>query len=82
MMFWWYSLGLGRRVDWVVEANVSEKRAVSIFWAQDEPTNQSTWALTKKDIIRTVTTVKTLNFTKLFSLFHGTYLQNFQIHTI
>jgi hypothetical protein len=29
--FWWYFLGLRRRVDWLVEASVSEKRAVSIF---------------------------------------------------
>jgi hypothetical protein len=32
--FWWYSFGLCRRMDWLVEVNVSEKRAASIFRAK------------------------------------------------
>jgi hypothetical protein len=39
MMFFWF----WRRVNWFVEANVSEKRAVSIFTAEvmsNQPFNQ------------------------------------------
>jgi hypothetical protein len=44
--FWWCSFGLSRRVDWLVEASVSEKRYVSIF---SPSTNQSTERLNPKE---------------------------------
>jgi hypothetical protein len=33
------SFGISRRVDWLVEANVSEKNAVSIFGPEDGDSN-------------------------------------------
>jgi hypothetical protein len=53
-------------VNWLVEANVSEKSSASIFRAEDEDSNQ-------KNIIRIVTAVKKLNLTNLVNIFVQTF---------
>jgi hypothetical protein len=67
-------------VDWLVEANVSEKHAVSIFRAEvtsalkmEIATNPHS-ILTQKNIIGIVTSVKILNLTshtKFLKASHG-----------
>jgi hypothetical protein len=50
-------------MDWLMEVNVSEKRAVSIFKAEVNYTKQSTWLFNPKNIIIIVTAVKNLSLT-------------------
>jgi hypothetical protein len=63
-LLWWCSFGLVRRVDWLVEADVSEKRAVCILRASLKrrllPTGPH-GALTQKNISRMVTAMTTLS---------------------
>jgi hypothetical protein len=54
----WCSFGLSRRVDWLVEGNVSEKRTVSILGATNPHGD-----LTQNNFIKIVTDVKLLNLT-------------------
>jgi hypothetical protein len=61
MMFW-----LGRRMDWLVEANVSEKPVLSAKRGVYLPVHTATQP--PKKIIRVVTAVKILNVNKFHSL--------------